>query len=123
MKTLTLALLASLVLACSVFATDVPTGSGAEATKLLSAIVSDDYAAFVADGNAAFQALKKDQFQGVVSQLAAKLRDGYDMTYLGDLNQGGYQVTLWRIRIKSSSDDLLATLSMKDGKVGGFWIK
>jgi hypothetical protein len=45
------------------------------------------------------------------------------MTYLGDLNQGGYQVTLWRIRIKSSSDDLLATLSMKDGKVGGFWIK
>jgi len=123
MKTLTLALLASLVLACSVFATDVPTGSGAEATKLLSAIVSDDYAAFVADGNAAFQALKKDQFQGMVSQLATKLRDGYDMTYLGDLNQRGYQVTLWRIRIKSSSDDLLATLSMKDGKVGGFWIK
>jgi hypothetical protein len=49
-------------MACSVFAADVPTGSGAEATKLLSAIVSDDYAAFVADGNAAFQALKKDQF-------------------------------------------------------------
>jgi len=123
MKTLTLALLASLVLACSVFATGVPTGSGAEATKLLSAISSDDYAAFVADGNAAFQALKKDYFQGVVSQLATKLRDGYDITYLGDLNQCGYQVTLWRIRIKSSSDDLLATLSMKDGKVGGFWIK
>lgn len=123
MKTLTLPLSAALVLACSVFATDASSGSQAEATKLVSAIASDDYTGFVADGNSAFQGLKKDQFKAVVSQLSSKLKAGYDLTYLGDLNQHGYQVTLWRIRFKSGGDDLIATLSMKDGKVGGFWIK
>jgi hypothetical protein len=123
MKTLTLPLSAALVLACSVFATDASSGSQAEATKLLSAIAFDDFAAFVADGNSAFQGLNKDQFEAVVSQLSSKLKNGYDIAYLGDLNQQGYQVTLWRIRFKSRGDDLIAALSMKDGKVGGFWIK
>jgi hypothetical protein len=100
-----------------------PAASHAEATKLVSAIASDNYASFVADGNAAFQGLKKDQFESVVSQLGSKLKAGYDLAYLGDLNQRGYQVTLWRIRFKSGGDDLLATLSMRDGKVGGYWIK
>jgi hypothetical protein len=53
----------------------------------------------------------------------SKLKAGYDLAYLGDLNQRGYQVTLWRIRFKSGGDDLLATLSMRDGKVGGYWIQ
>ena len=90
---------------------------------MITAIVADDYASFVDDGNSAFQGLKKDQFEAVVSQLSSKLKNGYDIAYLGDLNQQGYQVTLWRIRFKSGGDDLIATLSMKDGKVGGFWIK
>ena len=123
MNNLTLSILVILVFSCSVLASDKPVGAQAEVTKLLLAIASDDHATFVADGNIAFRGLSKDQFQAAVSQLTTKLKDGYDMTYLGDLNQRGYQVTLWRIRIKSSRDDLLATLSMKDGKVGGFWIK
>jgi hypothetical protein len=123
MKTLTLPLSAALVLACSVFATDASPGSQAEATKLITAIVADDYASFVDDGNAAFRGLSKDQFEAVVSQLSSKLKAGYDLSYLGDLNQQSYQVTLWRIRFKSGGDDLIATLSVKDGKVGGFWIK
>jgi hypothetical protein len=117
----------SLATACfvtvSVFAIEVPPAYQAEATKLVSAIADNDYAAFVTDGNAAFQALKKGQFEGVVSQLGSKLKAGYYLSYLGDLNQRNYQVTLWRIRFRSGGDDLLATLSMKDGKVGGFWIK
>lgn len=123
MKTLILSLSTGFLLAVSVFAMEATVASQAEATKLVSAIRSDDYAGFVADGNAAFQTLKKEQFEGVVSQLGSKLQGGYDLSYLGDLNQRGYQVTLWRIRFKSGGDDLLATLSMKDGKVGGFWIK
>lgn len=90
---------------------------------MVSAVVADDFAAFVADGNTAFQELKKERFEAVVSQLGAKLKAGYDLGYLGDLNQQGFQVTLWRIRFKSGGDDLLATLSIKDGRVGGFWIK
>ncbi|MEI7962432.1 MAG: hypothetical protein WCI42_01220 [Verrucomicrobiota bacterium] len=123
MKTLILSLSTAFVFVCSVCAADAPAGSQAEATKLVAAIVTDDYKGFVANGNVAFQGLKKDQFEAVVSQLGPKLKAGYDLTYLGDRNQRGYQVTLWRIRFKSGGDDLLATLIMKDGKVGGFWIK
>lgn len=123
MTHLALSLLATLLFGCSVWATDAPAASGVEAPKLLSAIASDDYPAFVAEGNPAFQSLKKEQFEAVVSQLGPKLKNGYDLSYLGELNQLGYQVTLWRLRFKCGGDDLLATLSMKDGKVGGFWIK
>jgi hypothetical protein len=123
MKTLFLSLSTAFVFACSVCAADAPAASQSEVTKLVTAIVADDYKGFVADGNVAFQGLKKDQFEAVVSQLSPKLKAGYDLSYLGDLNQQGYQVTLWRIRFNSGGDDLLATLSMKDGKVGGFWIK
>ena len=123
MKTLTLLISTAFLFAASVFAADSPASSQAEVTKLVSAIASDNYAAFVADGNAAFQGLKKDQFESVVSQLGSKLKAGYDLAYLGDLNQRGYLVTLWRIRFQNGGDDLLATLSMKEGKVGGFWIK
>ena len=123
MKTLILLLATAFLFVVSTFATEAPAASQAEVTKLVSAIASDNYAAFVVDGNAAFQALKKDQFESVVSQIGSKLKSGYDLTYLGDLNQRGYQVTLWRVRFKNGGDDLLATLSMKEGKVGGFWIK
>jgi len=123
MRTLAISMSAALFLAFSVCANDGPNGLQTEVPKLLSAIASDDYAGFVADGNAAFRGLKKEQFEVVVSELSSKLMAGYDLTYLGDLNQQGYQVTLWRIRFKSGGDDLIATLSMKDGKVGGFWIK
>jgi hypothetical protein len=123
MKTLILSLSTAFVFVCSVCAADAPAASQSEATKLVTAIVTDDYKGFVAHGNGAFQGLKKDQFEAVVSQLSLKLKAGYDLSYLGDLNQQGYQVTLWRIRFNSGGDDLLATLSMKDGKVGGFWIK
>ena len=123
MRTCILSLATALLFAVSAFTTEAPSAPQAEATKLVSAIASDDYEAFVVDGNAAFQRLKKDQFESVVSQLGSKLKSGYDLTYLGDLNQKGYQVTLWRIRFQNGGDDFLATLSMKDGKVGGFWIK
>jgi hypothetical protein len=123
MRTCILSLATALLFAVSAFTTEAPSAPQAEATKLVSAIASDDYEAFVVDGNAAFQRLKKDQFESVVSQLGSKLKSGYDLTYLGDLNQKGCQVTLWRIRFQNGGDDFLATLSMKDGKVGGFWIK
>ena len=123
MKTLTLSLSTAFLFAASVFASAPPAASQVEVTNLVSAIISDNYASFVADGNAAFQGLKKDQFESVVSQLGSKLKSGYDLAYLGDINQRGYLVTLWRIRFKNGGDDLLATLSMKEGKVGGFWIK
>jgi len=109
-------------LAC-VGAAEPPSGAQAASDKLLAAIASGDYAAFVAEGDAAFKGLKKEEFDAVAAQLGPRFESGYEATYLGDLNQKGYQVTLWRLRFKAGGDDALATLSLKDGKIGGYWIR
>ena len=123
MKKILILILGSLLFTGLSHAGEEPTLAKSESSKLLSAIATSDYGLFVADGDAAFRELKKSHFDAVASQLSLKLKNGYEVTYLGDLNQRSYQVTLWRIRFKSGGDDLLATMSMKGGKVGGFWIK
>lgn len=92
-------------------------------SKLIDAIEKSDYDSFVADGEAPFKQLKKEQFDPVATQAAPRLQAGHELSYLGDLKQKGYHVTLWRISFKDGSDDALATLSVKDGKVGGFFIR
>jgi len=93
------------------------------ASKLINAIEKSDHDAFVADGEPAFKGLGKEPFAGVAAQLAPKLQNAHELVYLGDLRQKGYHVTLWKISFKDGSDDLLATLSVRGGKVGGFYIR
>ena len=57
------------------------------------------------------------------AKVAPKLLAGHELSYLGDLRQHGYHVTLWKVSFKDGGDDALATLSVKDGKVGGFFIR
>ena len=91
--------------------------------KIISAIQKGDYNSFIADGDEAFKKLKQEQFDSVATQLAPRFKAGYEITYLGDLQQHGFHVTLWKLRFKDGKDDALATLSVKEGKVSGFWIK
>lgn len=91
--------------------------------KLVTALQKADFPAFIADGDATFQKLKKEQFAAVAAQLAPRLDAGYEISYLGELTQQGFHVTLWKLSFKDGKDDALATLSVKDGKIGGFWIK
>jgi len=96
----------------------------ARAAKLITAIEKSDYETFVADADAPFKkALKKELFASTAGHYAAQFKAGYDVSYLGDLQQFGCQVTLWKIRFKDHSDDALVTLVMKEGLVAGFWIK
>ena len=90
--------------------------------KLLGAIQNTDYDAFVADGSEAFHGLSKAQFEAVCASLGVKLKTAHT-SFLGELSQHGFRVTLWKLSFADGSDDALATLSVKDGKVGGFWIK
>jgi hypothetical protein len=48
---------------------------------------------------------------------------GYEATFLGELNQRGYQVFLYRLRFKDGGDDMLGTMSLKADKVGGIYFK
>jgi hypothetical protein len=101
----------------------VPTKEdSAFSARLLSAIQKSDFAAFVADGTDAFRGITKAQFDSVARILAPKL-PAAQVTFLGELSQRGYRVTLWKLSFADGSDDALATLSVKDGKVGGYWIK
>ena len=92
-------------------------------TSLLAAIKTDDYAAFVADGEPALKAaLTKPMLDEVNAQFAPRMKQGYRTVYLGELNQKGYQVYLWKLSYTGGGDDSLASLSLKAGKVGGFFI-
>ncbi|MDD5262214.1 MAG: hypothetical protein PHD76_10250 [Methylacidiphilales bacterium] len=104
-------------------AAEPPSDAQAASNKLLSALVSSDYAAFVADGDTAFKGLKKEMFDSVAAQLAPRFKAGYEAVYLGEMKQKGYQVTLWKLSFKDGGDDALATLSLKNAKIGGYWIR
>ena len=92
--------------------------------NLMAATVSDNYDGFIAECDAAMKAaLTKPMLEGVSKQIEPRVRQGYDAHYLGELNQHGYKVHLWRLSFKDSGDDVLATLSVKDGKAGGFYLR
>lgn len=92
-------------------------------TKLISAVEKSDYPAFIADGEPKFQQISQEQFAAVAASLAPRFQSGYQVSYLGELKQHGYHVTLWKISFKDGGDDMAAYLSTKDGKVGGFFIR
>ena len=104
-------------------AAEPPGDAQAAADKLLAAVISVDYPAFVADAAGALKKVEKKLFTAVSDQLRPRLKKGYSDTYLGALNQNGYQVTLRRLRFTDGGDDALVTLKRKDGKNFGYSIK
>lgn len=90
--------------------------------RLIKAIEVSDHAAFIADGEPVFRQMTKERFAAVVAQLGPRFQAGHEIAYLGELRQRGYHVTLWKLSFKDGTDDALASLSTKEGKVGGFFI-
>ena len=91
--------------------------------KLMTATVSADYEGFAAGCDATMKAaVTKPKLEELSKQIAPRLTRGYDAEYLGELNQRGFAEYLWRVRCQDGGDDFLATLSLKDGKVGGFYL-
>ena len=102
----------------------LPAADSAQAEKifkgLLAAQHARDYEAFIADADDNLKAaLTKTQFEA--SSNIINERGDYEITSLGELNQHGYQVFLYRLRFKSGGDDFLATMSLKNNKVGGIY--
>jgi hypothetical protein len=93
-------------------------------STLMAATIANDYDGFVAVCDDKMKAaLTKQMLEGVSAQLKPRADQGYAADYLGELNQEGHAVHLWRLRFKDGGDDVLATLSVKDGKAGGFYIR
>jgi hypothetical protein len=68
-------------------------------------------------------ALTKTQFDASSDLMIQRTSGSYDTTFLGELNQHGYQVFLYRLRFKDGGNDMLGTMSLKDDKVGGIFFK
>ena len=92
--------------------------------KLLKAVEADDYDAVLAlDGSDTFKgALTREKLSGA-STRSPRMKQGYQVTYLGEVNQHGGQVILWKLVFKDGGDELLAKLILKDGKVDGFGLQ
>jgi hypothetical protein len=92
-------------------------------TSLINAVEQNNYTQFISQGNAAFkEGITKQTFTQVSGQLAPRIKKGYSAVFLGNLNQQGYKVYLWKLTFFDGGDDVLARLSLKDGKIGGFWL-
>ena len=88
--------------------------------NMLTAEMAKDFNAFLADADDHLRAaLSPEQFEVSANSVGTRLNGGYDLTFLGELNQTGYEVYLYRIRYKDGTDDTLVTLGMKEGKVAG----
>lgn len=88
--------------------------------KLLAAQTARDYNAFVQDADDGVKAaLTATQFNASCDILNARTKGGYDVAFLGELNKNGIEIYLYRLRFKDGGNDLLATLSLRNGKVAG----
>jgi hypothetical protein len=91
---------------------------------LMASIQDNDYQAFTmaVDDNMK-AALSKEVFEKVVAQFAPRQKKGYTASYFGEVKKKGYRVFVWKLSFKDEGDDVLAELSMKDEKIGGFFLR
>ena len=92
---------------------------------VLTATIGNDYDSFMSVCDARMKAaLTKPVLKGAGDQLDPRMKKGeYESVYLGPYTQHGYRVHLWKIVFPGDGDDVLAMLSVKDGKCGGFFLK
>jgi len=92
--------------------------------KLLKAVQDNDYDSFVVDGTANFRAhITPQMLESVNTQLAPDMKNGYEATYLWEVDRSGYKDYVWRVTYKDGDDSTVAILSLKDGKVCGFLLR
>lgn len=91
---------------------------------LMISIQENDYAGFMVAVDEDFKAaLTKEIFEKVVNQVAPRLKKGFQTTYLDQLKKNGYAVHVWKIEFDDKGNDLLAELSLKNQKIGGFFLR
>lgn len=92
--------------------------------SMISAIRANFLPDFVAPGDEAFQAgMTREMLSSINQSLASRLTQGTTTTFLTRLNQQGFEVYVWKLEFKDGNDDVLVFMALKDGKVGGFWLR
>lgn len=87
----------------------------------MDALEDDDYAGFIANASDEVRAsLPKEIFERVVGLLGPRIKSGYSATWLGEVRKGKSRISLWKIEFRDGGDDMVAQMSVRDGKIGGF---
>lgn len=98
-----------------------PADVNATLKKMLAATESRSRDAFVAEGDASFQAdITPAKFNEFSAQFAPRLKQGYTTTFETQSQQEGYAVYVWKLKFKDGGDDWHISIAVKDGMVGGF---
>lgn len=92
---------------------------------LLSATQSNNLDAFRSVCDDTMQAaMTTNVLASVHNQISGLMEAGYSKTYMGVLNRGEFKTYYWKVMfLKDARNDVLAEMSVKDGKVGGFYLR
>lgn len=90
---------------------------------LLDSMARSDYPGFISQSTPEFASVGEAQFLQVATAIAPRLQQGYSVQYLGNLRQQGLDISVWKVSFRDQGDDLLATLNVRNGLVGGFFLR
>jgi hypothetical protein len=89
---------------------------------LVEALKYDNFDDYVSNGDAAFKKLSPEKFHRLAARLGPRLKAGYTPTYLGDLRDPDFHISLWKLTFNDGGDEIMAMLNMKAGMVESFWL-
>ncbi len=107
------------------FAAEAPKDESLILETLLEATKNNDLKKFesVCD-EAMTTAMTEEKLAQVSGQMSPVMKDGFKNEYMGVLDRGTVKTYYWKIDFqKEGVPDMLAELSMKNGKAAGFFIR
>ena len=113
-------------------ASDAPARPLSLCKTFLQAAVDGNFSAFKnacfkeGDGQMklfAAQPATKEMFRRAAETISPACRQGYDLQYLTSMNQQGSEVFLWKLLPREGENQFLVRLTLKGGKVSGFFFQ
>ncbi len=90
---------------------------------ILEATKTGNYEQFLTVGDADYKTgISKEMFDAVSSQLAPRMKEGYDIAYFGNLKQMEYEIYLWKLSFADGGDEFVARMTVNGDKVAGILI-
>ena len=125
MKTTLLALVTLLSATMGSIAEEAPKDEALILETLLEATQENELEKFESVCDATMKAaMTEEKLTQASGQVSPLMKAGYEKTYMGVLNRGAVKTYYWKIDYtKEGVPDMLAVLSMLDGKVVGFFIQ
>lgn len=88
------------------------------------AVERNQFDVFIQNGTPEFKKFSRFDFAKVNAVMARRFTAGYQSTYLGDLNQAGLKVHLWKLAFADKGDDSLVKMVVdKNSNIAGFWFQ